>query len=246
MFTDEFLSALGDWQTGWSGDQDLRRKKADTLSTESLKLPLEFRAVDSPCYRSISLTKHDIACVIINNGLEESVASWTTDLRMAKNWQLYEQSNKVLAAIFRTLPEGKSVILNINRLWKSRQFISAVENYAKEKKKNSYALQNFKGSQSEVILNTNLLTDDIIGLTGMATDFDILCDLIELNNEEERKRFSGIRDLSKRFTLSRTKEAKVVIGGAHFFDFEREESSDLKQVFISLANQLENLRVAQQ
>ena len=57
-------------------------------------------------------------------------------------------------------------------------------------------------------------------------------------NEEIQKRSSGFAGLKQRFSLNRTKEGKVVIGGAHFFDFEREESSDLKAVFISLANQL--------
>ena len=57
-------------------------------------------------------------------------------------------------------------------------------------------------------------------------------------NEEIQKCSSSFAGLEQRFSLNRTKEEKVVIGGAHFFYFEREKSGDLKAVFISLANQL--------
>lgn len=188
MFRDSFFSALGDWQRGWAGNQELRLEKASAISEEAKLLPSEFRRATRPCYRKVFLTKHDIACVIINNGLEESISSWTTDLRMAKTWLGYEQPDKVLAAIFCTVPKESSVILNINTLWESPKFIASVGEYIQAAKKNSDALERFKSSQSEVILDSNLLADEIVGLTGMATDFDILCDLIELNDEDERTR----------------------------------------------------------
>lgn len=82
----------------------------------------------------------------------------------------------ITAAIFEHAPDPNDVLLNIERLWGAKEFSDAVTSFEERGGSNADALRNFEGNQAEIILNCLLLPGEIVGLTGVSSGFDLLCD----------------------------------------------------------------------
>jgi hypothetical protein len=130
----------------------------------------------------------DFGPLIMNGLLEgEGVASWTTELKFAQDFKDPLRDGAV-SAVFGHTPVPDEVILNIPALWRDPEFESAVHAYSNAGKPSADALQNFKGGQSEIILNAPLRRDEIEGFCGRSSPFELLCELAGIHSEEARDR----------------------------------------------------------
>jgi hypothetical protein len=176
IFTDSLLRAIGGWQHGWRELQSRREELAKKLQAAAESLPLEFRSVEVPCYRKRFIHKGELVDLILKNEREEGITSWTTNLKYAERFKGLLRPEAVSAAIFCHVPSAKEVVVNIDALWKSKEFIAAAEEYKKKGGRNVEALFHFRDTQGEVVLQTPLRGSEVIALTGISSPFDELCD----------------------------------------------------------------------
>ncbi|OLP44444.1 hypothetical protein [Rhizobium oryziradicis] len=194
--TDRFLAALGAWQRGWK--EDPARRLAITKELEEAvaadDLPAKASTASGLCYRKRFLVPTnpqnggDLAPLFLTGRIEEGVASWTSDPRFAQDFKdpLREGT---FSAIFARAPRPDEVVVNIQALWDEPDFRGLVENYAARSGENADALLHFKSRQSEVILRVALEYDDLVGLCGKSSPFEILCELEGLTTDEQRDHF---------------------------------------------------------
>lgn len=155
-------------------------------------LPKEARTIEQKCYRKRFLVPNnpqneaDFGPLIMNGSLDdEGVASWTTELKFAQDFKNPLRDGTV-SAVFGHVPLPKEVILNIPALWRDPEFHTVADDYSKAAKPNADALQNFKARESEIILNAPLRSDEIEGLCGKSSPFELLCDLAGIHDEGDR------------------------------------------------------------
>jgi len=126
---------------------------------------------------------------LIRDGiLNESVASWTTNKNYAQDFKDPLRTGTV-SAIFAHRPKAGEVVLNIEALWATTEFQTAVANYKDRDGPHANALLHFKSRQSEVILNAPLLRDEIVGFCGRSSPFETLCGMAGIAQEEEKDLF---------------------------------------------------------
>ena len=189
-FSDEFLGALGGWQRGWNEDKS-RRQQVTVKLIEAISqntLPLE--AVKEPpfCYRKRFLIPFnsqnggDLWPLFWDGEIIEGVASWTTDCDFAKNLFKRDLRPNSFAAIFRRMPSKTEVVLNIPELWKIAEFRERVDQYVLARGENFEALDRFKASQSEIILNAPLTLDNVFSLCEKVPDHETICTLLRNEN----------------------------------------------------------------
>jgi hypothetical protein len=193
-YSDRFLAALGAWQRGWR-ENPTRREGITNELLEAIAesgLPNEARTIMQKCYRKRFLVPNnpqneaDFGPLIMNGSLEdEGVASWTTELKFAQDFKNPLRDGTV-SAVFGRKPLPNEVILNIPALWRDPEFQTAFEEYSKAAKPNTDALQNFKGRESEIILNAPLRRDEIEGFCGRSSPFELLCELAGVHGEKAR------------------------------------------------------------
>lgn len=184
-FSDSLFSAIGGWQNGWREIQSRREELANTLKAEAVSLPPEFRCAEGPCYRKRFIHKGELVDLILKNERDEGITSWTTDAKFAERFKGLIRPDAVSAAIFCHTPAPNEVVVNIGALWQSQEFIEAAEGFKKKNGTNSEALFHFRDAQGEVVLHAPLRGSEIIGLTGISSPFDELCD--KANIAEERR-----------------------------------------------------------
>jgi hypothetical protein len=196
-FSNDFLKILGAWQKGWKEDQTVRLQLAQRLRNASLALPSQFKQVDQPCYRKHFLRKGELFEIIMVDGKDDDLTSWTICQKYAENFKGLHKPGAVSAAIFEHVPTASEVVLNICELWKSESFICSAEQYKKASGENADAIFNFKASQGEVILSSPLKGSEIIALTGASSPFDELCDKEKIPETERNEYFKRLIDLDQ-------------------------------------------------
>lgn len=180
MYHDAFLEALGAWQRGWQEDPARRIVLAANLRAQAAALSERVCQVHQQCYRKRFLYKGDFTSIILGNGLDEGVTSWTVDRAYAENFKGLYRAEAVTAAIFAHTPTAEESLLNVVALWSDPEFVAALGNYCARNGPNADALMNFQAQQGEVILHAPLCAHEVIGLTGIGSAFDDLCDSIGL------------------------------------------------------------------
>ncbi|HGE8450573.1 MAG: hypothetical protein E7J62_06120 [Serratia marcescens] len=99
-FSNDFLKILGAWQKGWKEDQTVRLELAQRLRSASLALPSQFKQVDQPCYRKHFLRKGELFEIIMVDGKDDDLTSWTICQKYAENFKGLHKPGAVSAAIF--------------------------------------------------------------------------------------------------------------------------------------------------
>jgi hypothetical protein len=198
-FTDELLDVLGAWQRGWREDMDLKRPIEEKLIIEAAKLPDRFRAAPDACYRKRFLYKGDMESLIMFGGLDDGVASWTTDRAFAKDFKGIVRPDAVTASFFEHRPHPEEVIVNFPALWADPEFVRAAEDYRMRGGKEAVALFNFAGKQGEVVLHARLHADEIRGMVGDAPDFDAACDQAGIAQEARDALFKKLTEMGVHF-----------------------------------------------
>jgi hypothetical protein len=196
VYSDRFLCALGAWQRGWREDPSRREEITSELvaAIGESDLPKEVRSINQKCFRKRFLVPNnpqnegDFGPLIMNGSLDdERMTNWTTELKFAQDFKNPLRDGTV-SAVFGRVPLRGEVILNIPALWRDSDFRTAVHSYSHAAKPNADALQNFKGGQSEIILDAPLQRDEIEGFCGRSSPFELLCELAEIHGEEARDR----------------------------------------------------------
>jgi hypothetical protein len=82
VFTRELIQAASDWQRGGSHRQKVRRGRH--LKVVAAALPERFRSCGVACFRQEAHQNDRIWQLLADNHLPEAIASWTTDLKVAK------------------------------------------------------------------------------------------------------------------------------------------------------------------
>lgn len=218
-FTDTFLNTLGAWQRGWRENQGDRIQLAERLKAEAMKLSPQYRFVQKTCFRKRFLSKNELVPLIIGGKINDGMTSWTTDPAFADTFKGLHREKAVTAVIFRHDPQPSEVILSIPALWASQEFKDAVMDYQTRNGKEAEAISNMRDTQSEVILEADLVCDEVVAFTGKSSPFDELCEaagigendhdaawklLIDLKMQPEVPRY--VRDDAAQQVIKRTLE----------------------------------------
>jgi len=196
MFSDRFLSAIGGWQRGWREEKDRRLVLAEELDSAATaeNLPIQFRRTEKICYRKRFLVPNnpqnggDLGPLLLNGFIDEGLASWTTDQKFAQDFKDPLRSG-TFAAVFAHLPEPGEVLVNIPALWAENAFEEAVKAFHTRGGPNADALMHFKFRQGEIVMNVPLKYEELAGVCGRSSPFDVLCEVAGLSTDEERDDF---------------------------------------------------------
>lgn len=186
--TDGFLDALGAWQRGWKADEEIKKPITVDLVREAALLPSKFRAVPDVCYRKRFLFKKDMESLIMFYGLDDGVASWSTDKAFAMDFKGLVKTEAATAVYFEHQPTAAEVILNVPALWGDPEFQETAEDYRKREGREAQALFNFVDRQHEIILHAHLHLQEVKGIVGASSSFDAICDEAGVVSDDERDR----------------------------------------------------------
>lgn len=178
-FNLSLLQAVSDWQRGGDAKQNLRR--GQVLKDACSYLPDRYRTGALVCFRQIALKKGGVWDLIGEDRLPEKVSSWTFDIEVAKQFKngVPPEGQGYQGVILCIAPPFQSpVIVNLRELYKDQAFCDAME-------RNKSAITGFSdgagrywGSQSEVVLEIDAVSqDDIYSVGGHSSPFEQLVDM---------------------------------------------------------------------
>jgi hypothetical protein len=186
-FSREFLVALSNWQRGWAEDQVERRKIADNLVKQCEHIPEKYKKVDEACFRKRFIRDGEIVPILLDNDFFEGIASWTANLDYAKYFKGIVRPDTKFVMVFEHKPKAEEVVINIIILWKDDNFKQAVSEFEKADSEGAKALLNFKDYQSEIILFSTLIGNEITDIVGVSSSFEELCDMAGIPEEKRDK-----------------------------------------------------------
>lgn len=124
-FTREFIQVVSDWQRG--GDSRQKKRRGARLKEVSRDIDDRFRKCALVAYRQVALEKGSIWQLIAEQNLPEAISAWTLSPAVAKSFKggvPPEGWQGVIAALY---PPARSVILNLDTLFRSPEFLDALE-----------------------------------------------------------------------------------------------------------------------
>jgi hypothetical protein len=175
MFSDDVLDALGAWQRGWQADDARKKPITDDLLCVAAKLPDRFRSAPQVCFRKRFLFPKDLEPLVMFSGLDDGVASWTTDRDFAMDFKGLLKPGAPTAVFFAHRPDPSEVIVNFASLWADADFQAAAEDYRVRDGREVAALFNFADRQAEVVLHARLHQHEVEGMVGASGSFDDIC-----------------------------------------------------------------------
>jgi hypothetical protein len=195
-FSDRFLSAIGGWQRGWREDKNRRLVLAEELNAAAIEenLPIQLSSAGTTCYRKRFLVPNnpqnggDLGPLFLNGFIDEGLASWTTDKKFAQDFKDPLRSG-TFAAVFAHFPQPGEVLVNIPALWADPAFNEAVKALHARGGSNADALMYFKFRQGEIVMTAPLKYEELAGICGKSSPFDVLCEAGGLTTDEERDDF---------------------------------------------------------
>lgn len=155
-FTKNCVQAVNDWQRG--GDHRQKVRRGEKLKQEALSLPAEFRTCEALCFRQEAHSKDRVWQLLANNKLPETIAAWTTDLAVAKDFKGGVPPHDLLGVIFSLWPPAGSVVVNLTALYGDSDFLEAVRKFEPEIISFSDGIGKYGNTQQEVVLELESLT----------------------------------------------------------------------------------------
>jgi hypothetical protein len=155
LFTPELIQAVSDWQR--DGDHRQKVKRGQRLKECTPALPIQFRTCDQACYRQEAHKKDRVWQLLADNRLPETIASWTTDLAVAKHFKGGVPPAEWQGAIFTLTPPPGTVVLNLVSLFTDVSFLAAVEAHQSRIRHFHNGIGRWRASQSEVVLELGSL-----------------------------------------------------------------------------------------
>jgi hypothetical protein len=165
MYSIELLQAISDWQRG--GDEKLKTKRGIKLKIAAQNLPIEFRSIDSNCYRKLSLDKKSVWNVGTKYELEETISAWTTSFEVSKEFKGGVPPVGYQGVIFEISPTDEhQVIINLDVLFQCNKFKKYVEENRAKVANFDKGMGRYGDSQNEVIIESQFLKLDSIKAFG--------------------------------------------------------------------------------
>jgi hypothetical protein len=173
MFTTEFLQAVSDWQRG--SDPVQKQRRGARLKELSAEIDQRFRQCGLVTYRQIALEKGSVWDLIAEGSLPETISSWTLSPTVAKAFKGGVPPEGWQGVIVALKPPDGSVILNLDALYRSEDFLAAID-------RNKGAITGYfdgagryAGTQCEVVLEIESLDgSDLHALGGYSANRDTL------------------------------------------------------------------------
>lgn len=190
-YPDRFLAALGAWQNGWQEDRTRRLRITEELQAAigELPSPLPTRSDPPLCYRKRFLKPRnpendtEMTDLVLNGQIHDGVASWSTDSNF---WRLFKNALRdgYITAVFAYQPAAQDIIVDIPFLWEDPDFVAAVKAYRMNGGNHALALERFRDTQAELVLNVPLMRDEICGFAGPVGTYDQLFETAGATTEE--------------------------------------------------------------
>lgn len=205
-YSDDFLAALGTWQRGWNEEKERRlevtARLRQAIEDARSDLPAEAFLVPSLCFRKRILVPHnnqnggDFVPLVRDCGINEGVASWTTDFDFARSFRKFELGPPptIVAVIFGWEPKPEDLIVNIAGLWKLEGFRKAVQDFGDRKGENAGALLYYRDTQSEVVLDAPLKLSEVRAFCGSIPSFAHVCKVLGISEEEQEDQLWTLLD----------------------------------------------------
>ncbi|MFT0869089.1 hypothetical protein [Pseudomonas sp. CAM1A] len=150
-FSLDLVMAVNRWMITPSADVALLVDKAAT------NLPVEFKIREAPVYRRVALGKSSIWQLLGEQSLSEKISSWTLDSAIAKAFDGGVPPVGWQGVVFKILPDRGRTVLNIYRLFSSKDFCAAIKRYRAQVPNIEYGIDEFSNSESEVIVELDYL-----------------------------------------------------------------------------------------
>jgi hypothetical protein len=188
------LQAVSDWQ------RSSTEKRAAALKEQCASLPAKFRTSVKRCYRQVGLTKGFVWDLIADDCLREKVSSWTLSYPVAitfKNGVPPQGSDYqgVIVAIER--PASAQIIVNINQLYKDRDFLAAMEANKASITRYAEGAGRYKGSQQEIVIEMDTVSkSQIRSLGGHSSDLHELTTLSHMSIYSQFGRLASPQELA--------------------------------------------------
>ncbi len=187
-YSRELIAAVALWQNGWREDPEKKAQLESGLISEAQNLPDAAKLAPDRCYRSLLLDRTTISALFFNGTLDDRISSWTTDRALAAKFKSHLGNHQV-GIIFSRQPSPHEVVVNIDNMWRDRDFLECLERYRREGAEFHKALSHFapdKNNQSEVVLDVSKLKfADISGFSGRSS-FDGICAIAGLTTVAEK------------------------------------------------------------
>ena len=188
QFTLEVMQAINDWQRG--GDHNQKVRRGERLKEVSLLLEKKYRVCNQLCYRQEAHDEPRLWSLLADNCLPETIAAWTIDEQLAKNFKGGVAPEHLLALIFSHNPKDIEVIINLNTVYASEEFLCAIEKYRQQIIGYYSGIDKYKDTQKEVVLELNNLdTSDILYLGGYSGTLEDLAILNGSKTPDETLKF---------------------------------------------------------
>lgn len=175
-FTLELLQAINDWQRGGDHKQKLRR--GDKLKQLAAALPEQFRTCSEICYRQEAHEKDRIWQLLADESLPETIAAWTTDLSIARDFKNGVPPDGLRGVIFSLTPPSESVVINLIEIYSDPDFRSAIEQHKQGIIGFGDGIERYDDTQREIVLELHKLGPETIHFYGgYASDRETLAAL---------------------------------------------------------------------
>lgn len=163
-FKIELLQAINDWQRGGDHTQKLRRGKK--LKQQAESLPTQFRTCSEICYRQEAHERDRIWQLLADEHLPETIAAWTTDLSIAKEFKNGVPPDGLRGVIFSLTPPSESVVINLIEVYKDKGFRRSIERDKSNITRFDKGIGLYGDTQSEIVLELDKLSPDTIQCYG--------------------------------------------------------------------------------
>jgi hypothetical protein len=176
LFTVELIQAVNDWQRGGGHHQKVQR--GASLKRCATNLPPRYRECQLACFRQEAHEKDRTWQLLANNCLPETIAAWTTDLRLAKTLKGGVPPLGLQGVIFKLIPPQGSVVLNLITLYADPDFLAAVEAHKTNIVGFHDGIGRWRDSQSEVVLELgNVHSAEVYSYGGFSANREALAEL---------------------------------------------------------------------
>ncbi|CAA7627269.1 hypothetical protein [Magnetospirillum sp. SS-4] len=163
-FTLELLQAINDWQRG--GDHKQKLKRGGKLKKLAAALPEQYRTCSEICYRQEAHEKDRIWQLLADESLPETIAAWTTDLSIARNFKNGVPPDGLRGVIFSIVPPSKSVVINLIKIYGDPGFKSAIEQHKRGIDGFDDGIGRYGVTQREIVLELHKLGPETIHCYG--------------------------------------------------------------------------------
>lgn len=176
IFSLNVMQAINDWQRGGDHRQKVRRGKG--LKIACADLPRELRNCDVICYRQESHEKDRVWQLLADNSLPETVAAWTTDITVAKDFKGGVPPAGYQGVIFSIRPSQESIIVNLEAVYERSDFQEACEKYKGQIDCYHDGIGKYGNTQKEVVLELGSLSKaEILSYGGYSSSREVVAAL---------------------------------------------------------------------